>query len=196
MWKISRFDFIEDIILREELDKIYDFIKTLLDINSKFWENENNFLMLNKTIVIYIWAIIESSLYYTLSVIKEKWIDKDKQTIDKKIRIEDKYRDEKLIYKINDVEDLVVCKKIKQFSWLDTKISFNSMIQVIKTIWLIDDSCFKSLELIRKRRNEIHIHTILDDKTVFSNDEMVDIYNSTSEILLNLENRLNLYNKN
>ena len=189
----SKFYFIEDTKLKDELNSIYSFIKTLVNINSNFWENENDFLMVNKTIAIYIWAIIESSLYYTLFIVKEKWNKNEKDIIAKMIKIEDKYKEEKTIYKINDLEDLVVCKKIKQFSWLNLKISFNSMIQVARNIWLINNSCFISLELIRKRRNEIHIHAILDDKTVFSNDEMVCIYNATKEILSNLENKIILY---
>jgi len=90
--------------------------------------------MVNKTIAVYIGSIIEATLFYTLSVIKEKLTDKEKTTIEKKIRIEDKYRDEKLIYKINDFEEIVCCKKIKNFSTLDSKISFNSMIQLAKNI--------------------------------------------------------------
>ena len=127
----SRFWFINDEKLQKELDSIFDFIKYLIGIN--IISDTDTFYMINKTIVIYIGSIIESTLYYTLWIIRDKWDDKEKNIIDKKVRIEDKYKEEKSIYKINEFEDIVVCRKIQQFSWLDSKISFNSMIQAAKS---------------------------------------------------------------
>jgi len=148
---MSSFIFIDDVILRSNLDIALDHVNELVTVSeSKNYKNRPiQVSSFRKTIIIHIAAIIEAVLLWKLKKVSGS----------KKIELDNewKYTDVRLLHKISDSEEVVAGKRIKenrQIGKLDflqvTRICFKY--QIIKSNLLV-----KNIDKVREYRNKQHL---------------------------------------
>lgn len=151
----ERFSFIQDPVLKNEIDQNLMFVMKLIDL---FENTPNNGIYeimrfwYKKTIIIFTASIVEAVLLYTIKILEIKhdrcfWIKKIK---------------EKEIFKISDDEKLWLYKE-KKVKYDPRIMTFDDSISILgdeKWDIFTDDICNKIHEL-RNLRNGVHIHSNL-----------------------------------
>ena len=115
---------------------------------------------------------------------------KEKEFLCNKARKKDKYKEEKIIHKLNDDEEIFRGTKIVSWEGVHDKIQFNDLIPCWTKIWIYDESLTKKLDEIRDKRNQIHLHTLKEDKA-YTKKDINDIFDTTRKFIEKIKSKLN-----
>ena len=150
--KKSNFSFVNDLILRKNLDFVFDYIIELISVSESNRYEGEIISSFRKTIIVYTATIIEALLLWKLKEkvkgniieLKENW----------------KYKDIKKIHTLekNPLEEIVWCKRTKEIE--KKKISKLNLIEtnrLCKKYRIITENDFKNVEEVRDLRNRLHI---------------------------------------
>lgn len=172
---MSNFSFIDNSILRANLDRTFDHILELLPLSeSKSYKNK---LVLassfRKTIIIHTASIIEALLLWKL---KQK-INKNEVTLGK----EWKYFDIKIIYKINDSEEIIAGRRKKVIKKIDS-LGFVRIIDLCEKYKIIDEKLVQEIHKIRGLRNKQHISGLTNVERTYSKSDLNLIFGVTRKV--------------
>ena len=152
MKKNSNFLFVDDSILRKNLDIVFNHIIELISISESNKYRNAIISSFRKTIIIYTATIIEALLLWKL---KER-IKKN----DIELKEYWKYRDIKKIHtlKENPLEEIVWCKrKLEIENKKLSKLNLVEINRICKKYRIITENDFKNVEKVRDLRNRLHI---------------------------------------
>ena len=152
MKKNSNFPFVDDLVLRKNLDLVFDYIVELISVSESNRYENTIISSFRKTIIVYTATIIEALLLWKLKEkvkgnvieLKEDW----------------RYKDIKKIHTLekNPLEEIIWCKRIKEIE--KKKISKLNLIEtnrLCKKYKIITENDFKNVEKVRDLRNRLHI---------------------------------------
>ncbi|PIZ87622.1 hypothetical protein COX93_00490 [Candidatus Nomurabacteria bacterium CG_4_10_14_0_2_um_filter_30_12] len=148
----KRFEFIEDLVLRENIAIVFQYLIFLINLErSHTLPGAINYLIY-KDMIIHTASITEALLYYGLT----KSLEKKKSTLEIFGVTKDKYKNFKQIYKTPTGEEIGAIIKIKEYITPD-EMQFNDFIPAALHAGLVDGSLSKELAIIRKQRNRVHL---------------------------------------
>ncbi len=147
----SNFPFVENLVLRQNLDEAFDHIVTLLPFTESKTYNEAAKSAFRKTIIIYTASIVEALLFHTL---RNKFKDED---------IAEYYStwdlvDKKSLYSVDRDHEIVAgsYKRILGKSGID-KMNLAQISDYLRIKDVIGVDLHQKVDDIRKLRNEQHI---------------------------------------
>ncbi len=149
----SNFPFIENQVLRQNLDEAFDHIVTLLPFAESATYNEAAKSAFCKTIIIYTALIVEALLFYVL----------DKEFTENEI--EDFYsswelKSKQILHTIDDSHQIVAGNYSRVLGKTGKeKMNLGQIIDFLKAKEIVGPSLSEKLDVIRKLRNEQHIGT-------------------------------------
>jgi len=171
MKKSSNFPLVDDLILRRNLDLVFDYIVELISISESNKYEDAIIGSFRKTIIIYTATIIEALLLWKLK-------EKVKGNV---IELEEdwKYKDVRKIYTIeeNPLEEIIWCKRIKETE--KKKISKLNLIEtnrLCKKYKIITKSDFNSVEKVRDLRNRLHIGGLKKLEKGYTKDDLEFVF--------------------
>lgn len=174
---MSSFIFIEDAILRSNLDTALDHINELVTISeSKNYKNKPvQISSFRKTIIIHIAAIIEAVLLWKLK----------KVFTSKKIQLDTewKYPDVKTLYKISESEEIIAGKRTSEKRRID-KLDFLQITrlclknQIIKSKRLV-----KNIDKVRIYRNKQHLGGLSVIEQKYSKSTLEFCFNVAGQVI-------------
>ena len=139
---MNRFKFIKDEVLRENLNNTFQHIKNLIEISKDIEPLAKHAFY--KTIIVYVATIIEAILIHTclcqkninlkFEISKNKW----------------KYFEPKTYYKLENGDEIVMCKRKKQTETLNKKTTFKKIITFYKQKKLLGTTLLKDIEEVSK----------------------------------------------
>ncbi len=186
----NKFDYIKDALLKKQLGLSFNYMFFLIWLELKYDLDSGIIYRLFKDVIINTASTIESILFYTLNEISKKWSTKEKNILNKKAIRKHKYRDEKKIYDLDKMESIFRGIKTISREWIHDKIQFNDLIPCWKDVWIYDDDLAKKLDEIRDKRNQIHLHTLKEDK-VYTKKDINDIFEITRKFIEKIKSKLN-----
>lgn len=133
------------------------------------------------TIFIYLWSIIEAVIYY---YVNNKLLD------EKSKRKYLELLEYKKLQKIEETDDLYICKLISKDIKLNDSINFHSLINWLNDKKLIDKKIIKKIDYFRKMRNLIHINAFLVSNEYKLIEEIEKAFIDTKDILDYIEENL------
>ncbi len=133
------------------------------------------------TIFVYLWSIIEAVVFYFVN---------NKLSDEKSKRKYLELLEYQKLQKINETEDLYICKLISKDITLNDSINFHGLINWLKDKKLIDDNIIEKIDYFRKMRNLIHINAFLVSNEYKLVEELEKAFNDTKYILDYIENNL------
>lgn len=150
--KKSNFSFVNDLILRKNLDIIFDYIVELIPVSESNKYEDTIISSFRKTIIVYTATIIEALLLWKL---KEKVKGNNVE-----LKEDWRYKDVRKIHTLekDPLEEIVWCKRIKETE--KKKISKLNLVEtnrLCKKYKIITENDFKNVEKVRKLRNKLHI---------------------------------------
>ena len=152
MKKNSNFPFINDSILRKNLDIVFDHIIELISVSESNKYEDAIISSFRKTIIIYTATIIEALLLWKLKEkVKENIIE---------LKEDWKYKDVRKIHTLekNPLEEIVWCKRIKEAEKKKlSKLNLVETNRLCKKYKIITENDFKNVEKVRALRNRLHI---------------------------------------
>ena len=142
------FSFIRESVLRENVSHVFHDILSLGLVLSGDNVSSQVVNCLKKTVVIYTASIIEALVLWKIRqeieeervILKNEW----------------KYYDPKLIHTTDEYE--IIWAKRKEEERSTEKIDFNVMVRICRNEKLFRKKLLDDLDMVRKLRNEIHIH--------------------------------------
>lgn len=148
---MSSFNFVDDDVLRSNLDLALDHINELVTVSeSKNYRNKPvQVSSFRKTIIIHIAAIIEALLLWQLKKVNRS----------KKIELTDdwRYPDIKILYKINQSKQIIAGKRTKETQRID-RLDFLQLIRLSSKHHIIkSEQLAKDIDKVRKYRNRQHL---------------------------------------
>lgn len=174
---MSGFVFIDDVVLRSNLDTALDHVNELVTVSeSKNYKNRPiQISSFRKTIIIHIAAIIEGILLWKLKRVSAV----------RKIELDDewKYPDVKTLYKISDSEEVIAGKRVKEKRQI-SKLDFLQLVrlcakhQVIKSKLLV-----KNIDRIRIYRNRQHLGGLSIIERKYSKSTLEFCFNVASQVI-------------
>ena len=175
----SRFYYIDDQNLRKHMWDALEFIANLLSISNKFPKNNQNYFY--KTCILYTASLIESHIHYC---ILKKWFKE--------------YQWKKFIYK--NIKELYICDDgFKIMSWkrekekisIEWNVDFNILNTfAYKTVKIYDKEMFKSIDKIRKLRNQIHLMKLEDFDRQYPKKQLDSIFEISRKLFKIIEREL------
>lgn len=174
----SNFPFIDDSILRKNLDITFDHIIELISFLEKPVEKDEYSIVkissFRKTIIIYTVSIIEAFLLWKL----KKIIKSDKI----KLKENWEYKDIKKIHTLkNDpLKEIVWCKRKNQ----EKNISKLNLVEVNRLCGkykIIKKDIFKEVEKVRALRNKLHIGG-LRELRIYTKDDLEFVFSVAKKI--------------
>ncbi|MDD2870756.1 MAG: hypothetical protein PHS49_02100 [Candidatus Gracilibacteria bacterium] len=133
------------------------------------------------TIFIYLGSIIEAVIYY---YVNNKLLD------EKSKRKYLELLEYKKLQKIEETDDLYICKLISKDIKLNDSINFHSLINGLNDKKLIDKKIIKKIDYFRKMRNLIHINAFLVSNEYKLIEEIEKAFIDTKDILDYIEENL------
>jgi hypothetical protein len=148
---VSSFNFIDDDVLRSNLDLALDHINELVTVSeSKNYRNKPvQISSFRKTIIIHIAAIIEAILLWKLKEI----------SVSEKVELADEWRypDIRILYEINQSEQIIAGKRVKEMHRID-RLDFLQLIRLCCKYRIIkSEQLTKDIDKVRKFRNRQHL---------------------------------------
>jgi len=139
--------------LRENLDKSFDHILTLLPFTESKTYNEDAKSAFRKTIIIYTASIVEALLFYVLDT---EFTDEDMKEYYSTWELKDK----KVFYVVDERNEIVggVHRKVSGKTGKD-KMNLGQIMDFLKNKGVLNDNLYKKIDEIRSMRNEQHIAT-------------------------------------
>lgn len=186
----DKFDYIKDALLKKQLELSFNYVVFLVTLELKYNLDPGIIYSLFKDVVVNVASIIESILFYTLNEISKKWSIKEKNILNKKAIKKHKYRDEKKIYDLDDKEGIFRGIKTITREGIHDKIQFNDLIPCWSNVLIYDEALAKKLDEIRDKRNQIHLHTLKEDKA-YTKDDIDDIFDTTRKFIEKIKDKIN-----
>lgn len=160
----SNFPFIEDQILRQNIDEAFNHIITLLPFTESITYNETAKSAFRKTIIIYTASVVEALLFYSLNT---KISDTE---------IADFYSsweliNKKVLHTIDNSREIVAGDYVKVLGKVaKDKMNLGQISDILKNKKILNQSLFDRVDKIRILRNEQHIGTHKVVKKYTKND--------------------------
>lgn len=171
---MSKFGFIQDEILRTNVNIAFEYILNLTTIQEDPHYNTPNVInSLRKTVLIYTVSIIEAILIYILKN-KLKF-----NTI--RIPNEWRYSDPKVLYKIDEDEQVIGCIR-KSVQKQINKIDLYRIIDISQHKNIISNSLAQDLHRARILRNNLHIGTLSTIDKGNSNEDLEFIFSIAKRV--------------
>lgn len=175
---MSSFIFIDDIVLRSNLDIALDHINELVTVSeSKNYKNRSiQISSFRKTIIIHIAAIIEAVLLWKLKTVSASKI----------IGLDDewKYSDVKLLHKISDSEEVIAGKRIKE-KHLIGKLDFLQLNRICFKHQIIKSSrLVKNIDKVREYRNRQHLGGLAAIEKKYSKSVVEFCFNVANQVIM------------
>ena len=174
----GRFSFIDDEILRQNLNQVFSDIVDFTSIMDGFNE-ESIQINFRRAVILYTAAIIEALLHY----IVEKKVDplefeEDEWRFDGDVHVFHRYQDE-------DGRDIqVVCgRRFKKKIPITRGTQFKTMIKVSNEHSLITDSLAQEIDKIRKLRNRIHLASLDDIEKKYTKPILNNVFEIARKVV-------------
>jgi len=149
----SNFPFIENDVLRRNLDEAFDHILILLPFTESQSYNEPAKSAFRKTIIIYTASIVEALLFYIL----------DKKFSEQEVRefcADWKLQEKKVLYVVSDAEKIVAGKYVRVLgSGNKEKMNLGMIVGFLKDKGIVSPQECSRIDTLRNLRNEQHIGT-------------------------------------
>lgn len=160
----SNFPFVQNKILRQNLDEAFDHIVTLLPFTESVTYNETAKSAFCKTIIIYTASIVEALLFHVLD---KEFSDTDIQEFYSSWKLKDK----QVLYVVGDEYHIVAgsFKKVLGKSSKE-KMNLGPISDFLKKKGVLNKNLFDKVNEIRVLRNEQHISTHSQVKSYTKND--------------------------
>ncbi len=180
--KNERFEFIKDIKLKEALYLFSVYVSFIHyeDIKNKEYSEKLKEIK-SHTIFVYLWSIIESITYYFVKIKLN-----DEKSRKKYLEL----REFRKLQKIEETQDLYICKlETKEIS-LNDSINFHSLIKWIKDKKILDEKIIAKIDSFRKMRNLVHINAFLTSSEYKLIEKLEQAFIDTKNIINSIENNL------
>jgi len=148
----GRFSFIDDSILRENLNQVFDDIVDFTSIMDGYNE-ESIQINFRRAVILYTAAIIEALLHYIVEKkVTPLEFEDEEWRFDGDVHVSHRYEDE------NGRKMQVVCgKRFKKKISITRSTQFKTILEVANANLLVGDTLSKEIDKIRKLRNRIHL---------------------------------------
>ena len=171
MKKNSNFPFVDDSVLRRNLDLVFDYIVELISISESNGYENVIISSFRKTIIIYTATIIEALLLWKLK-------EKEKGNVIE-LKEDWKYKDIKKIHTLekNPLEEIIWCKRAKEIE--RKKISKLNLIETnrfCKKYKIITENDFKNIEKVRDLRNRLHIGGLKEIEKGYTKNDLEFVF--------------------
>lgn len=170
----SNFPFIDDEIMRENLDIAFDHLTELTYLCETPRYNSVLKSSFRKTTIIYTASIIEALLLWFLKRrIKEADLKRETKI----------FKISKDIYKINNEERIVLGKdviKTEQFKF--SKLNLVDINSICKNNGIITDKMFKDVDKVRALRNRLHIGTLVVVEKDYTKIDLEFVFSVAKEV--------------
>ncbi len=183
MSKNTHFDFIDNKILRKNLDIVFEHILTLIPFTESNDYNEQAKSSFRKTIIIHTASIVEALLF---SVLNKKFSDQN---------IKDHYsywkiKGKKVLHTVEkDKLEIVAGNYSKEVGkTTKEKMNLGQIVDFLKEKEVVDTNIYKKVDKLRNLRNEQHIgsHKTIKSYTKANLDEAFKIARTVKELISNL----------
>ena len=181
----SRFDFVKNDILRENICITMQYVVFLNSFNKDYDLPGALSYSVFKTIIIYTASIIESLINYKLQeLIRAKKV-KESDLMDKLVTYQ---CFKKTDYKLSDHETITAgIKKITKAKKLSDETILRDLNIAAKRAGLFDYKLFFEAEKIRKKRNNIHLTGLSDVDDRYTQKDVNDLFRSARKIIDRIE---------
>ncbi len=174
MTQESKFSFIDNEILRGNLGIIFDHILELIYLSESIKYNDVLKSSFRKTTTIYTASIIEALL---LCLLKKHKNEKDLARTNMIFRIT------KEIYKINNLEKIVLGKNVEETEKFKfDKINLSQINTLCKEHKLISSELSKRVDVMRKLRNKLHIGDLKNLENDYTKKDLEFAFSVAKEV--------------
>lgn len=171
---VSHFSFIDEPILRENLDISFNHLVELLSVSESDEYDDVSKSSFRKTIIIYTASIIEALLM---------WILKNKKSSEE---LDKKYPDIKItksIYKINEAEEIILVKHVVKIEKCKfEKLNLDQIKGLCTDHGLITHAMSQNVNKVRQLRNRLHISTLSRVEKDYSKDDLEFVFSVAAEV--------------
>ena len=138
-----------------------------------------------KSIIVHTAAIAESLLHYCLHILIDAGKIKPKEVMPR----EEKLKDIKVLYRIDDSDDKVVIGAImeKTPETLKGNTNFISINRACKKADILDDELFKIVEDLREKRNRIHLTTLDKVDDFYTKENVQNTLDTATRVIRRVE---------
>lgn len=182
--KKTRFSFIDDEILRENIAIKMQYVVFLVSLEEEYDLPGAVTYTTFKTIIIYTASILEALVHYKLrQLVKNKKINED--VIfgkDEKLSIMKKYQ------RISTTEEIFGIKRTVKPKKLSDTTDFCQLNRAAKRCGLFTDNIFNKAEEIRTARNRIHPYFLKEVDDKYTKKNIADFFAAASVIIERIEN--------
>lgn len=177
----NRFLFISDTSLRKNLGDALAFVDHLVSLSLD--KNQEKIIInaLNKTIVIHTASIVEAVVHF---FVQEK--SKNQSFYDKNWT----YTDIKLLHKIEGDEEIIAGKRKKKKLKIKRNTDFKTLNEICLREKFFTKRKFEKIEKLRKERNTIHLAGLSGNQGIYSQKQINEFFNTSSEILEIIEEKI------
>ncbi len=163
---MSSFVFIQDEVLRENINHAFDHIQDLLALSESKTYKERSLLVssLRKTIIIHIASIIEAILLWKLEQVCES----------EKIELVNdwRYLDINIIYTINDSDEIIAGRRKKDKRKI-SKLDFSKIADLCYKHKIISTTgLFKRIKKVREIRNRQHLGGLKELEKIYTRRDL------------------------
>jgi hypothetical protein len=166
----SRFEFLEDKIIRVHLDRAFHLIIELVALSEAKEYTPELKSSFRKTIIIYTASIIEALLLSMLKSVKtEDECGEDKEIV------------EQILYKIND-EEKIALVKIKSVSINFLKLNLDQTNKLCKKFKLISKDLSAKIDMVRDLRNRQHLGSLSEIEITYTRKDLEFVFSVAKEV--------------
>ncbi len=170
MHQDTNFPFIQDSILQQNLDMVFDHIlELILVIETSNNLSSTSISSFRKTLIIYTASIVEALLLYKLKLFikSDILIEKDKKN--KWV-----YPDVKVLHKLPGSTDEIIAgtRKIKEIETRVDKINFEGLVTHCKINDLITEDLYREIKKLKNLRNRLHIGGLKEIEKGYSEKDL------------------------
>lgn len=171
------FEFIEDLVLRENIAIVLQYLIFLIDIEKNHTLPGAVNYLIYKDMIIHTASITEALLCYGLT----KGVEKNMTTLEILGITQDKYKNFKQIYKTSIGEEIGAIIKIKEYITPD-EMQFNDLIPAALHANLVDEPLSKELIIIRKQRNRVHLSSFSKVDNGYKMSEVEQMFKTVNKL--------------
>ena len=174
MSEVSNFSFIQDEVLRKNLDITFDHLLELLSLSESSGYTDTLKSSFRKTVIIYTASVIEALLL---------WMLKENKTEDELSEIHTVFRVSKIVYEINEVERIVLgSDMVKIEKCRFEKLNLDQVNSLCKKHNLITKNIFDDIDRVRILRNRLHISTLKVIEKDYSKMDLEFVFSVAREV--------------
>jgi hypothetical protein len=187
---VSRFAFVGNDFLREELSLVLEYVIFLIQLTEKMTEKPTILYSIHKDIVLWTACIVEAALHYTLCVLAEKGSKEEQKKL---LDLSPVYKEMKKCWTLplskDGYEQNLACGIQRMVPQSLKGMLLQPLIDKAHAIGLFDASMKKKASYLRTRRNELHLQS-LDTRTIYDKNTINTVFSDTRIILNCLQERL------